>query len=292
MDRVILWLYKRKAFTLIAAALYYAAVVRFHEEVSIVSVWLQTMLTLRLYNKVISILGILAVAGLSILIFRSIMHGGRKGLKIFYLFFTLLLVGISYNTLLVVNVESIHYVQYALLALPVFALTLNFGETVLIVTLLGAIDEANQHFILHNWKYLDFNDIILNLVGAAIGAMVIFILFKGEAVPIQHKKRSLIKSPFLIITFVSLTVCAFWYYSGILRFYPGAEASKALIVLSNIPKSTKFWISFEWGKTYHILSPLEGLFLSTVLITCYAFMDYRPEKAQFKEEDTECGATA
>lgn len=292
MDRVILWLSKRKAFTLIAAAVYYAAVVRFHEEVSIVSVWLQTMLSLKLYNKLISILGILAVAGLLILIIRSIMRRDRKGLKIFYLFFTLLLVGISYNTLLVVNVESIHYIQYALLALPVFALTMNFGESVLIVTLLGAIDEANQHFILHNWKYLDFNDIILNLVGAAIGAVLIFILLNAKALPAQHSRRTLIKSPFLIITFVSLTVYAFWYYSGILRFYPGAEASKALIVLSNIPKSTKFWISFEWGKTYHILTPLEGLFLAAALITCYAFMDYRPEKAQFKEENTEYGATA
>lgn len=277
MDRLLLWLYKRKAFTTIVAVLYYAAVVRFHEEVSIVSVWLQTMLSLKLYNKVISIFGALAVSVLSLLIFRSIIQGDRKGLKIFYLFFTLVLVGISYNTLLVVNVESIHYVQYALLALPVFALTLNFGETVLIVTLLGAIDEANQHFILHNWKYLDFNDIILNLVGAAIGAMVIFILFKGESGHIRHSKRTIIKSPFLIAAFVSLAVCAFWYYSGILRFYPGAEASKALIVLSNIPKSTKFWISFEWGKTYHILTPLEGLFLSAALITPYAFMDYKKQ---------------
>lgn len=277
MDRLILWLSKRKAFTIIVAALYYAVVVRFHEEVSVVSVWLQTMLSLRLYNKVISIFALLAVTGLSILIFRSIIKGDRKGLKIFYLFFTLLLVGISYNTLMVVNVESIHYIQHAALALPVFALTTNFGETVLAVTMLGAIDEANQHFILHNWKYLDFNDIILNLAGAAIGAMVIFILLTAKAVPGSHQRRTLIKSPFLIITFVFLTVCAFWYYSGILRFYPGADASKALIVLSNIPKSTKFWISFEWGKTYHILSPLEGLFLSAGLITAYSFMDYKKQ---------------
>lgn len=278
MSRLILWFSRHKVFTVLVSAIYYAAVVRFHEEVSIVSVWLQTMLSLRLYNKVITIFGVLAVSGLSILIFRNIIYGDRKGLKIFYLLFTLALVGISYNTLMVVNVESIHYVQYALLALPVFALARNFGETVLAVTLLGAIDEANQHFILHNWKYLDFNDIILNLAGAAIGVLIIFILFKGESVPILHRRRILIKSPFLIITFVSLTVCAFWYYRGILRFYPGAEASKALIVLSNIPKSTSFWISFEWGKTYHILNPLEGLFLAAALITCYAFMDYKKER--------------
>lgn len=278
MDQLILWLYKRKAFTIIIAALYYSAVVRFHEEVSIVSVWLQKLLSLRLYNKLISIFGILAVAGLSVLIFRNIIYRDRKGLKMFYLFLTLVLVGISYNTLLVVNVESIHYVQYALLALPVFALTISFGETVLIVTLLGAIDEAHQHFILRNWKYLDFNDIILNLVGAAIGVLIIYILFNAKAFPGLHRKRTLRRSPFLIITFVFLAVCVIWYLAGILRFYPGADASKALIVLSNIPRSAKFWISFEWGKTYHILTPLEGLFLSAALIACYAFMDYKKER--------------
>lgn len=281
MNRLISWLSEHKAFTVIASAVYFAAVVRFHEEVSKVSVWLQEMLSLRLYNRTISISGIFLTISLTIFFLAKIKNGDRKASKIFYLVFTALLIVASFNTLLVVNVESIHYPQYAVLTLPVFAFTMSFGETILIVTLLGAIDEANQFFILHNWKYMDFNDVILNLLGAAAGIMIIFILFDGKSAKPSYRPRRLVKSPFLAMTFAFLALCVFLYFKGILSLRAGAD-SRALIVLNNNPLPDKFWISFAWGKTYHILTPVEGVIVAAALIACYAVMDYiirsSPEK--------------
>lgn len=277
MDRIILWLSRHRVFTVIVSAIYFAAVVELHEEVSKLSVWLQVALSLRLYNKVITILIILSVIIFLILIFRKIREGERRAVKIFYWCFTILIMGIAYNTLLVVNVESIHFPQYALLSLPVFALTMNFGETILIVTLLGAIDEVNQFFVFHNWKYMDFNDIILNLIGAAIGAMLIFTLSDQKALNISGTHRRLVKSPFLIATLVFLVISVGFYFGGLLRIYPGPEAAHALLVLSKELPSKEFWMRYAWGKNCHVLSPVEGLSLAAALITCYSFMDYKKD---------------
>lgn len=277
MNRIILWFSRHKVFTVIVSAIYFAAVVELHEEVSKLSVWLQKALSLRLYNKVITIFIILSLLIFLLLIFRKLRDGERRAIKIFYWCFTILITGLTYNTLLVVNVESIHFPQYALLSLPVFALTMNFGETILIVTLLGAIDEVNQFFVFHNWKYMDFNDIILNLIGAAIGALIIFTLYDQKALNISGKHRKLIKSPFLIATVILLVISLGFYFSGLLSVYPGPESAKALIVLSKEPPSKKFWIRYEWGKNCHVLSPVEGLSLASVLIACYSFMDYKKD---------------
>lgn len=277
MNRMILWFSRHRAFTAIVSAIYFAAVVELHEEVSKLSVWLQIALSLRLYNKVITILILLSVIIFLILIFRKLRDGEQRAVKIFYWCFTILITGLTYNTLLVVNVESIHFPQYALLSLPVFALTMNFGETVLIVTLLGAVDEVNQFFVFHNWKYMDFNDIILNLIGAAIGALIIFTLYDRKTLTISGKHRKLIKSPFLIATLVFLVISVGFYFGGLISVYPGPESAKALVVLSKELPSKKFWIRYDWGKTCHVLSPVEGLSLAAVLIAGYSFMDYKKD---------------
>jgi glycopeptide antibiotics resistance protein len=92
----------------------------------------------------------------------------------------------SYEVLIVFSVETIHFVQHALLAVPVFALTMSFGETVGWVTLMGAVDEAYQYFVLYAGNktvYFDFNDIILNLVGTGIGVLMIYTLSDLKSAP-------------------------------------------------------------------------------------------------------------
>jgi hypothetical protein len=60
---------------------------------------------------------------------------------------------------------------------------------------------------------------------------------------------------------------------GLLQIYPGEDGSKALVLLSKVPPSQTFWITFKWGKSYHILMPMEGLALSAMLIGCYGLLD-------------------
>jgi hypothetical protein len=75
------------------------------------------------------------------------------------------------------------------------------------------------------------------------------------------------------------------YAAGTLRFYPQANAPNALIVLSRIPAPTQFWTIPTHGKPFHIFHPVEGMFVSAILIACYSLMDYslRSRKKNFQK---------
>lgn len=307
MSRLITWLSERKTFTVISAGIYFTAAVLGHEIVSKISVWVEKKLTRIVYNDIISVIGVFLALIFSLSILNGIKRKDQKTLKVIYWFITTILVVISYRTLMVNNIESIHFVQYAVLALPVFALTKSFGETVFWITLLGAIDEAYQYFILyHNAKdiYFDFNDIVLNLLGGGIGIVLIYTLLGRDSMSSNLDKSSpenafsnppfapfykrgagglfgmMIsfpgwrRTPFIITAGIisgSLVLYAF----GLMQLYPAEATSKAPIILSRVSAPDQFWVKLEWGKTYHVLSPFAGTPLTAILIALYAFLDFK-----------------
>ena len=77
---------------------------------------------------------------------------------------------------IVVNgIEAIHYPQYALLAWLLVRSGMGLERSWLTATALGAIDEIWQWQTLPRAVpgYLDWNDIVLNAVGAALGVLVV-----------------------------------------------------------------------------------------------------------------------
>ncbi|MEK6673846.1 MAG: VanZ family protein [Nitrospirota bacterium] len=280
MNSLISFLGKHKLVNILIGACYYLATVLLHEEVSKVSVWIQDKLTLMVYNNLITVIGVALIVAMSSYIANRIRLSSDRYFRTFYLFMTIGLVVLSYTTLMVVNVEAIHFLQYTMLAIPVFAVTLHFGDTLFWTTFLGAIDEAYQYFVLKNWKYFDFNDIVLNLVGGAIGVMLIYIMLDYKRFAPDIKNRKWFKSP-AIITSALLTVSSLLLYmAGVVRTYPGPDSRKAVILLSKELPSKEFWISFKWGKTYHILKPVEGIILCIVLAGIYYLIDYRVRTKQ------------
>jgi hypothetical protein len=215
-----------------------------------------------------------------VFVLMRIVKGERRCLKIIYWIFTAFLAVISYKMLVVFNVENIHFPQYAFLALPFFPLFKHFGATVFWLTLSGAFDEAYQYFFLlhnNNTVYLDFNDIVLNVIGAGVGVALIYTLsdLKSESFAFHaNSSRKWNKSIIFTATACILFGGASLYAAGILRFYPDANAPNALIVLSRIPAPTQFWTIPTHGKPFHILHPVEGIFVSAILIACYSLMDY------------------
>ena len=273
MDRLIQWFREHRVLTVAAAGLYFVAVVLLHEQASKISIWLQGRLSLRLYDTLISALGVVTAIALAPFVVASMRRGDRRGLKAFYWGFTALLIVATYNTLLVANLESIHFPQYALLAVPVFALTASLGTTVLAVTLLGAIDEAYQFFVLKNWTYLDFNDIVLNLVGAGIGALLVLTFSTQWPSARSRPLWRLVRSPLSLATLLVVAAGVVLDLLGLLKLYPGPDAAGAWIVLGKVAPSNTFWIRLPWGRTYHVLTPIEGLVLVALSTICYAFMD-------------------
>ncbi len=277
MDRLIAWLSEQRLLSAILACIYLAIVILFHKEVSGISDWLSTKLSFKAYNDRIFLITVVVLIVFFVFILIRIIEGRQRFLKIIYWIFTVFLVVISYYMLIAFNVEIIHFPQYAVLTLPVFALFRHFGETVFWVTLSGAFDEAFQYFVLHPGTCFDLNDIILNLIGAGIGVVLIYTLsapkfepFTFQVDPSRQWDKYLMFAVAAGILFGGMAL----YAAGILTFYPDANPLKALIVLNSQPPPKQFWTMVTVGKPYHELHPIEGIFFSAILIACYSLMDY------------------
>ncbi len=280
MFRLLSWLSERKLLAAVTAGVYFVAVVVCHHEVSRIVEWMNATLSFKSTNRFMlegSILLALLVLVPALISFR---RGEHKLFQIALWLFTAILVVLCYRILIVVNVENIHFLQYALLTVPVFALVRRYGETVFWVTLLGALDEAYQYFVLYPHRqdfYFDFNDIVINLAGAGIGVAYIYTFLDVKAKPISfgsRPRREWYRSPvFLATAIISFGILTL-YMTGLLKFYPSPEAADVPLVLSRIPAATTFWTEPKFGKPFHILNPLEGVISAGILMACYLLWDH------------------
>jgi VanZ family protein len=292
MNSLIVKLHERKPLAFLLAALYFAAVSLPHKEVSKIFDWLSRELSFGVYNDALFKVNVfLAIVSSAFMLLR-IRNGNRRALKITYWLFTAFLVGASYEILIVFNVESIHFPQYAVLALLVFPLVMRYGDTVFWCTLLGALDEGYQYFVLYrdnNEVYFDFNDILLNLVGAGIGVLILFTLADDRSkrsTAHTHSSLNRSRSPVIVTTAFLFAAGFFFSMTGHLQLYPEAGASGTpFILMSRKPAATSFWTEPKRGKAFHILTPLEGIISAAALIGCYASMDRCFAKRPSRETD-------
>ena len=87
----------------------------------------------------------------------------------------LLTVALTDHLWLVTMSERAHYAQYGLLAMGLRLLLGRAAWALVLATLLGVADESYQAFVLYANRPelpLDFKDMALNLVGAALGLLV------------------------------------------------------------------------------------------------------------------------
>jgi hypothetical protein len=280
VNGLITFLIEHKLFAGIIGGLYYMSTVFLHEEVSRISVWFQKELTTSVYNEVLAITGIVIVCFFAFYIFKRVREGDDRKFKIIYLILTLTLITVSFHTLLTINAEYIHFFQYAILAIPIFALTLKYGETVFWVTVLGVLDEAYQYFVLYpDFRYFDFNDVILNLLGGGIGAILILTTMKGVTFR-GYRPRiwTGAVSRVMVASVVLLAGIYISYLAGLVQLFPDPESSGNSILLNRGPAPSAFWTTVKWGKTFHILSPVEGILITGILVGFYSFIDYRISK--------------
>jgi len=164
VQRYINYLSQGPALNICLVITYYLLVVLPHE---VIGVWIAQTLDQPFgrdtYNLIILALGISGFLGYVFLVWNGTRFRKDKGKKTWlYLLATLTLIVLSLNTILVVNIEIIHFVQYAFLALLVFPLFHSYQETLFWSTVLGAIDEGYQYLVLapHRTDYYDFNEFV------------------------------------------------------------------------------------------------------------------------------------
>ncbi|MCD4680446.1 MAG: hypothetical protein K8S00_08675 [Bacteroidales bacterium] len=189
MKRFLEFLNDRIILSLSLLIIYYLLVVLLHKEVSDFFIRLVEGVPRNVYQTIVLSVGLVLLVVYVFLVVRNILIREWKKNIIFYFFFTLLFVVLAFKIIIVHNIEIIHFAQYAGLAILLFPIVKRFGDTVFWATLLGFIDEAYQYLYLKpdGTDYFDFNDVILNLLGAGLGVLLIF--SSGFYLLRIHRKR-------------------------------------------------------------------------------------------------------
>ena len=263
------------------AAGYFILVVLPHLQVGLFFQWLFSHFTRSQYQLGVLSGFVLLFLVLCLVLLRGMIVSRRVAPVLVYLGITFVLTAVSFKLLVIHNIELIHLPQYALLAVLLFPLVRRFGDTVFWATLLGAVDEAYQYFILapdRTMQY-DFNDIILNLLGAAFG--VIFLFACGVS-PEPRKNKAWYANPVLLTLLGLAAGVVILFQTNVLALYQtGAGQSAMGVIVKELPQG--FWSYIpHLHVRYHIVLPLEGLILTGLLLALYYSLDTMADNFQQK----------
>lgn len=204
-------------------------------------------------------------------------HPARRDLLTAWVF-TLLLVLLAWRYLSVNNSELIHFLQYAIPGVILIALTRSVTDSLAWITIMGGFDEGYQFWGIHpGWGIpWDFNDIVMDLLGGALG-----VLFGLGFLPTMHARIVKWRRPG-IVTLASI------YLTGLLLLATGRallyedKANLSYWFSLSRLKNKSFWFFDEtWGpRTIHSLTSVEGLTLIVLLLLAYSRFDARHEVSQ------------
>lgn len=288
MTKLIVFLNRHKSFTAIIGSLYFIATVVFHRQIANFSLHIEKKLSFKTYNQLLGLITISIFVIFSVLIINRIRKDEDSAFNSAFLIITILLLIGAHFSVLAVNVEYIHLLHYIILTFFVFSLTFRFGETIFWVTLLGAVDEVYQYYVVWPGQtYMDFNDIIYDMLGSVIA--VIFIYFTLNTKAFIQTKNILLKkriiSPALVVSFILISAYFILSVSGLLQYAPQLEKPSAPILLNRITPPQNFWTVFEKGKTYHIFKPFEFVLAVGLLTLVYSGIDQRIQKTIKQSSD-------
>ena len=150
---------------------------------------------------------IFLAGGLAAAALLSRRRGGTATLTWRYLLGMFALIALAQPTLVLINIENIHFPQYALLTLLMLRAGLAPEAAWLGATGLGMVDEAYQLLFLQAGRpdRFDWNDVTLNALGAAVGVAVLLHYRLTHVRPVRHSWVTIaaILAPFIVLALVT-----------------------------------------------------------------------------------------
>jgi len=209
----------------------------------------------------------------------------RQAFSLIYIWIIWLVVIIFINLyLLATPIENIHFVQYALIAVLILKAFPHSRIDVVIfwTTLAGIIDEFMQYLWItaHYSMYLDFNDFLLNLMGAIAGVLF-FISLNGASLNTMNSRSLLINKhyyPEVILSILIVLCVILFYYLGYIQLTAphliaegGIEIvnQKSRLFIERAPDTLGHWEKAFNGGKYYILAAQEGIIV--LLLTAIIF---------------------
>jgi hypothetical protein len=264
MKKLIDWLSQHRAFNLLLILIYFIAVVLPHKRFG---TFLNTEVFKRMtrdeYNQLVLFIGLILLSIFVLIFLRNSAKTEFKRRLWIYMGVNILSAVLALNLLFVVNIEVIHFPQYAFFALLTFPLLLNYQQTLIWATLAGAIDEAYQYFYLspNDTGYYDFNDVLTNLIGVVFGLLFL----RSFNIKESSRPKFLKSSAFMALVGLSVII-ATACFSGILSIYPSDITHYQIV--REMP--TGFWSTVPPEISYHVMLPIEGMII-TVLMTLFYY---------------------
>ncbi len=168
--------------------------------------------------------------------------------------------------------EYIHYPQYAILSIFLYKALkrgpqdLPAARILFWATFLGMVDEGFQYFYIcpSYGDYLDFNDFLLNQLGAS-GA--ILLLASGKKVASKGKKRISLGKTETVSASILLLSAGLLFWTGLVAVTPPKEVPPGgilkgekgiTIYLERRPGIMGSWERAQNSGSYYVLSPSEG----------------------------------
>ncbi len=217
------------------------------------------------YNGIMLAVFVVIMFGVGIWLYQKIQPDDRK-LLVGYTTVTIVLVAVCINILFVLNVEAIHFIQYAIFAIICFQITHSYFRTMFWSTIAGFIDELYQYiYLATEWtEYYDFNDVLIDGVGAGIGLIIIRAVVEES----QHIKwKTLFALPEMYFTLALLVLGLISFASGFLSIGPDSSASFCFMQVEQVG----FWkeqrkLDVKW----HVVKPIEGLVFMVLILGFYS----------------------
>lgn len=209
------------------------------------------------YNAIV--LGIATLVGITLVLRLSEDWKKLKSKRwlSFTILYSVLALLASYFLLMVINVEAVHFVQYAIFAILLFPFLNSYISVVITCALVGALDEAYQYLYLDTRAaYYDFNDIFLDTIGGGLG--LIYLKIKGYLErPISkewYRKVEFILGAMMAVVLVGLMI------TGNFSVTMNTADPAYFTLFKEVPQG--FW-TYPQGPyaRFHILTPIPGLLL-------------------------------
>ena len=231
------------------------------------------------YNLIILIIGIITLVIYVYLFWNGIrmkkIAGGTYSKKDrtflwLSLLLAIVLIVFSFFTIIIINIEIIHLVQYALLAILLFPILQNCTATLFWIIIFGVLDEAYQYKILNpeKYDYYDFNDVILDLLGGILGVLLIL----ANKPVINELKYKRARKHMMYSALILVILLGFAFLTGIVVVYPMEGIPEAPFQLIR-EYDPSFWRVVPPNVQYHVVRPLEGIFIILLLFIFYSRLD-------------------
>lgn len=274
--RLFEWLAAHPRCTTVVTLIYLAYVILSHDLMQQPAYWAQGQLSHERWNHLVTCVAVPILAAFCVWLLAHIVRHPRWMLAGFYLLITVALMAAAFRSLLVMNIEIVHYPQYAILSALTLAICRSFTATMIWATLAALLDEGYQYFYLYASRgiHFDFNDVVLNGIGAGFGLVLVFCVAgpRSRSVFDSPIGFRLLQSKAVWLAAAALTMCTVLALTQRLRLLAPTDGSWAIVLRRGGPSSA-FWTPTTWGKTYHEIQPLEWLAVAAALILLYGLLD-------------------